>query len=229
MIEVAKVLVESLILVLIVIFAFVGSVRATIIPAVTIPVAIISAFIAMAALDYTINTLTLLGLVLAIGLVVDDAIVVLENIVRQMELGKTAAAGRRRRQPGDRLRRRRHDDRAGGRVRADLLHAGQPGPAVRRVRALAGRRHRLLRPGGAHAGAHAHVQVLRQRHPPGPACRRASMRFFKRADGALPGLPGALRAAPLDRRGAARAPRRRPGPGSTASCPASTRPPRTAT
>ncbi|MEO7386750.1 MAG: efflux RND transporter permease subunit, partial [Gammaproteobacteria bacterium] len=89
MIEVAKVLGESLILVLIVIFAFVGSVRATIIPAVTIPVAIISAFIAMAALGYTINTLTLLGLVLAIGLVVDDAIVVLENIVRQMELGKT--------------------------------------------------------------------------------------------------------------------------------------------
>ncbi len=88
MIEVAKVLAESLILVLIVIFAFVGSVRATIIPAVTIPVAIISAFIVMAALDYTINTLTLLGLVLAIGLVVDDAIVVLENIVRQMELGK---------------------------------------------------------------------------------------------------------------------------------------------
>jgi multidrug efflux pump len=88
MIEVAKVLAESLILVLVVIFAFVGSVRATLIPAVTIPVAIISAFIAMAALDFTINTLTLLGFVLAIGLVVDDAIVVLENIVRQMELGK---------------------------------------------------------------------------------------------------------------------------------------------
>jgi len=88
MLEVAKVLAESLVLVLIVIFAFVGSLRATIIPAVTIPVAIISAFIAMAALDFTINTLTLLGFVLAIGLVVDDAIVVLENIVRQMELGK---------------------------------------------------------------------------------------------------------------------------------------------
>ncbi|MDP2323556.1 MAG: efflux RND transporter permease subunit [Gammaproteobacteria bacterium] len=88
MIEVAKVLAEALVMVLIVIFAFVGSVRATIIPAVTIPVAIISAFIVMAALGYTINTLTLLGLVLAIGLVVDDAIVVLENIVRQMELGK---------------------------------------------------------------------------------------------------------------------------------------------
>jgi multidrug efflux pump len=88
MIEVVKVLLEALVLVLVVIFAFVGSLRATLIPALTIPVAVISAFIVMAALGYTINTLTLLGLVLAIGLVVDDAIVVLENIVRQMELGK---------------------------------------------------------------------------------------------------------------------------------------------
>ena len=88
MLEVVKVLVEALLLVLVVIFAFVGSLRATIIPALTIPVAIISSFIVMAALGYTINTLTLLGLVLAIGLVVDDAIVVLENIVRKMELGR---------------------------------------------------------------------------------------------------------------------------------------------
>jgi multidrug efflux pump len=88
MVEVTKVFVEALFLVLVVIFSFVGSVRATFIPAVTIPIAIISAFIVMTALDYTINTLTLLGLLLAIGLVVDDAIVVLENIVRQMELGK---------------------------------------------------------------------------------------------------------------------------------------------
>ena len=86
--EVVKVLIEALLLVLVVIFAFVGSLRATIIPALTIPVAIISAFIVMAAFGYTINTLTLLGLVLAIGLVVDDAIVVLENIVRKMELGR---------------------------------------------------------------------------------------------------------------------------------------------
>jgi multidrug efflux pump len=88
MLEVVKVLAESLLLVLVVIFAFVGSVRATLIPALTIPVAIIAAFPVMAAFDYSINQLTLLGLVLAIGLVVDDAIVVLENIVRQMELGR---------------------------------------------------------------------------------------------------------------------------------------------
>ena len=73
---------------LIVIYAFIGTVRATIIPAVTIPISIIAAFIVMAGLGYSINTLTLLGFVLAIGLVVDDAIVVLENIVRRIEAGE---------------------------------------------------------------------------------------------------------------------------------------------
>ena len=81
-------LTETLILVLIVIFLFLGTLRATLIPAVTIPVSIIAAALVMAALDYSINTLTLLGAVLAIGLVVDDAIVVLENIVRRIEGGE---------------------------------------------------------------------------------------------------------------------------------------------
>jgi multidrug efflux pump len=82
---------ETLILVLVVIFLFLGTARATLIPAVTIPISIIAAAIVMAALDYSINTLTLLGAVLAIGLVVDDAIVVLENIVRRIEAGEPAA------------------------------------------------------------------------------------------------------------------------------------------
>ena len=86
MAEVAKALGLALALVLVVIYGFIGTIRATIIPAVTIPISIISAFIVMAALDYSINTLTLLGFVLAIGLVVDDAIVVLENIARRIEL-----------------------------------------------------------------------------------------------------------------------------------------------
>jgi len=88
LLEVAKALSLALFLVLIVIYAFLGTVRATIIPALTIPISIISAFIVMAALDFSINTLTLLGFVLAIGLVVDDAIVVLENIVRRIEGGE---------------------------------------------------------------------------------------------------------------------------------------------
>jgi multidrug efflux pump len=81
---------ETLILVLIVIFLFLGTARATIIPAVTIPVSIVAAAMVMAALGYSINTLTLLAAVLAIGLVVDDAIVVLENIVRRIEHGEPA-------------------------------------------------------------------------------------------------------------------------------------------
>lgn len=85
LIEVGKALSLAMMLVLIVIYAFLGTVRATIIPAVTIPISIISAFTVMAALGFSINTLTLLGFVLAIGLVVDDAIVVLENIVRRIE------------------------------------------------------------------------------------------------------------------------------------------------
>jgi multidrug efflux pump len=81
---------ETLVLVLIVIFLFLGTFRATLIPAVTIPVSIIAAGIVMLALDYSINTLTMLAAVLAIGLVVDDAIVVLENIVRRIEGGENA-------------------------------------------------------------------------------------------------------------------------------------------
>ncbi len=73
--------------VLTVIYAFLGSLRATLIPALTIPVSIIAAGAVMYALGYSINVLTLLGLVLAIGLVVDDAIVVLENVHRRAEDG----------------------------------------------------------------------------------------------------------------------------------------------
>jgi multidrug efflux pump len=88
--NVVKALSETLVLVLIVIFLFLGTLRATLIPAVTIPVSIIAAAIVMLVLDYSINTLTLLAAVLAIGLVVDDAIVVLENIVRRIESGEPA-------------------------------------------------------------------------------------------------------------------------------------------
>ncbi len=86
--EVVITLAVALLMVLVVIFSFLGSLRATIIPAVTIPVAIVASCLVMAILGYSVNTLTLLGTVLAIGLVVDDAIVVLENIVRRMELGQ---------------------------------------------------------------------------------------------------------------------------------------------
>ncbi len=79
---------EAVILVVLIIFLFLRSVRATLIPIVTIPVALIGAFALMYAANFSINTLTLLALVLAIGLVVDDAIVMLENIYRHVEEGQ---------------------------------------------------------------------------------------------------------------------------------------------
>ncbi len=82
-----RTMIEALALVVAVIFLFLRNWRATLIPFVTIPVSLIGAFVFLYALGFTINTLTLLGLVLAIGLVVDDAIVVLENIHRHIEEG----------------------------------------------------------------------------------------------------------------------------------------------
>ena len=81
--------IEAIILVVLVIFFFLRNVRASIIPIVTIPVSLIGAFGLMYFFGFSINTLTLLAMVLAIGLVVDDAIVVLENVYRHMEEGKS--------------------------------------------------------------------------------------------------------------------------------------------
>ncbi len=90
---------EAILLVALIIFLFLRSVRATLIPLVTIPVSLIGAFALMYAFGFSINTLTLLALVLAIGLVVDDAIVMLENIYRHVENGmapvKAALVGSR--------------------------------------------------------------------------------------------------------------------------------------
>ncbi|MGH8352613.1 MAG: efflux RND transporter permease subunit, partial [Pseudomonas sp.] len=90
---------EAVALVILIIFLFLRSLRATLIPLVTIPVSLIGAFALMASMGFSINTLTLLAMVLAIGLVVDDAIVMLENIHRHLEAGlpplQAAQAGSR--------------------------------------------------------------------------------------------------------------------------------------
>ncbi len=88
--EVWNTLFITIALVVFVIWVFLGDWRATLIPAVTIPVSLIGSFIVLAALGFTVNLLTLLALVLAIGLVVDDSIVVLENIYKKIELNKPA-------------------------------------------------------------------------------------------------------------------------------------------
>ncbi|WP_455209138.1 efflux RND transporter permease subunit [Kaarinaea lacus] len=85
--SVYKAIAEALILVVLVIFLFLRTLRATLIPFVTIPVSLIGAFFFIYSMGFSINILTLLGMVLAIGLVVDDAIVMLENIYRRIEEG----------------------------------------------------------------------------------------------------------------------------------------------
>ncbi|HBD7132043.1 TPA: efflux RND transporter permease subunit [Legionella pneumophila] len=87
--EVMETIIEAAVIVIIVIFLFLGSVRSVLIPVVTIPLSLVGVCTLMLILGYSINLLTLLAFVLAIGLVVDDAIVVVENVHRHLEEGKT--------------------------------------------------------------------------------------------------------------------------------------------
>jgi multidrug efflux pump len=87
--EVLSTLTETLIIVIIVIFLFLGSLRSVLIPIVAIPISLIGAVFLMLAAGFTINLLTLLAIVLSVGLVVDDAIVMVENVQRHLHMGKT--------------------------------------------------------------------------------------------------------------------------------------------
>ena len=86
--EVVKTLTETLLIVVLVIFLFLGSIRAVIIPVIAIPISLIGAVFLMMAFGFTINLLTLLAIVLSVGLVVDDAIVMVENIERHLHMGQ---------------------------------------------------------------------------------------------------------------------------------------------
>ncbi|RJX73199.1 multidrug efflux RND transporter permease subunit [Pseudomonas sp. LS-2] len=87
--EVVKTLIEAVLIVIVVVFLFLGALRSVVIPVITIPLSMIGVLFFMQMMGYSINLLTLLAMVLAIGLVVDDAIVVVENIHRHIEEGKT--------------------------------------------------------------------------------------------------------------------------------------------
>jgi len=87
--EVVYTLIEALVIVTLVIFAFLGSPRSVLIPVIAIPLSLVGTFAVMLGLGYSVNLLTLLALVLAIGLVVDDAIIVVENVNRHLEAGMT--------------------------------------------------------------------------------------------------------------------------------------------
>ncbi len=88
--EVLSTLTETLLIVIVVIFLFLGSMRSVLIPVVAIPISLIGAVFLMLAAGFTINLLTLLAIVLSVGLVVDDAIVMVENVERHLHLGKSA-------------------------------------------------------------------------------------------------------------------------------------------
>ncbi len=89
--EVFKTLIEAFILVFLVVLVFLQDWRATIIPMIAVPVSLIGTFAVMAMLGFSLNNLSLFGLVLAIGIVVDDAIVVVENVERYLAMGHPAA------------------------------------------------------------------------------------------------------------------------------------------
>ena len=118
--EVEKTLVEAMILVVIVMFVFLQNWRATLVPAIAIPVVLLGTFAVLALFGYSINTLTLFGMVLSIGLLVDDAIVVVENVERLMDEEQHLAARRDRQVDGrDIGRADRHRDGALRGVPAD--------------------------------------------------------------------------------------------------------------
>ena len=186
--EVLKTLAETLLIVIVVIFLFLGSFRSVLIPVVAIPVSLVGAVFLMLVAGFTINLLTLLAIVLSVGLVVDDAIVMVENVERHLHLGETSV---RRRDPrGPRARRpdHRHDDHARGGVRADR-HPGRPDRrALPGVRLHARRRRDHLRHRRAHALPDDGLEA--------PARRRHRARLRRDDQPALRGRPAHVRPPP---------------------------------
>ena len=132
--DVRQTIFEAIVLVVVVIYLFLRTLRATLVPAVAIPVSIIGTFAVLDLLGFSINTLTLMGLTLAIGLVVDDAIVVLENITRWVEDGHAAARGGAPRHGRDLVRGGGGDDLGDRGLPAARLPDRHDRPAVPRVR-----------------------------------------------------------------------------------------------
>ena len=185
--EVYKTLFEAGILVLIVILFFLQDWRATLVPATTVPVTIIGAFAAMAALGFTVNLSTLFAIVLAIGIVVDDAIVVVEGAAHNIEKGMYGPRRRDRRHEAAVRPDHRHHAGADGGVHSGGVPAGPHRPDVRAVRAgdrrdrAAQRRQcrdaqaHAMRAVAASAGAAGKAQHRLPRLQPGLRSRRARL------------------------------------------------------
>ena len=133
--DVVITLIEALLLVVFVVYLFLQSWRTTIIPTIAIPVSLIATLAVMQICGFSLNMLSLLGMVLAIGLVVDDAIVVVENVERQLEAGLPPLEAARKSHVGGDRTDHRDDRRADGGVRARRLHPRRRRPALQPVRA----------------------------------------------------------------------------------------------
>ncbi len=120
-------------LVILVIFLFLRNLSATVIPSLALPMSIVGTFAVMYILDYSLDNLSLMALILSVGFVVDDAIVVLENIVRHMEMGEEPLPGGPDGLPGDRLHHLIHDPVPGCGLHPGLFHGRHPGPAAARI------------------------------------------------------------------------------------------------
>ena len=142
-------------LVVMVIFLFLRNVSATIIPSLALPFSIIGTFAVMYLLNYSLDNLSMMALILSIGFVVDDAIVMLENIVRHIEMGETAARGVAQGFGRDRLHHRLDDAVAGRGIHPGAVHGRRAGPAVQGIRRHHLRRDPDLGRGFGHADAHA--------------------------------------------------------------------------
>ena len=165
--DVQVTLIIGALLTVFIVFLFLNSWRSTVITGLTLPISVISAFIVMYFLGMTLNMLTLMALSLAIGLLIDDAIVVRENIVRHLEHGRRPLRG------GPQGHRRDRPGRAGDvdvdhrGVRAGGLHEGHHRPLLLPVRPHGGVRRPRLAVRVLHPRPDALVAVARPRHPPG--------------------------------------------------------------
>ena len=131
--DVQLTLIGTIVLVILVIFLFLRNVSATVIPSLALPMSIIGTFAVMYLLDYSLDNLSLMALTLAVGFVVDDAIVVLENIVRHMEEGEQPYRGGGQRRQGNRFYDCFHDDFVGRRLYPGAVHERHARATVARV------------------------------------------------------------------------------------------------
>ena len=124
----------TLFLVVMVIFIFLRNVSATIIPSLALPMSLVGTFAVMYLFGYSLDNLSLMALTLAVGFVVDDAIVMLENIVRHMEMGKTPLQAAFDGSAEVGVHHSRDDDLADGRVHPAAVHGRHSRTAVSRIR-----------------------------------------------------------------------------------------------